>query len=70
VKRPVIAENGRRSTYLSGNLGAIHKALKATGTPWMFCPIRRVPMVSNTRADDVLSHLEYAQRCPVELRLL
>jgi hypothetical protein len=70
VSRAIIAEIGRQSAWLLGPMGAIHVALQRTGTPWMRCPRRHVPIVPARLVHDVLGDLEHLQHRPVEVRYI
>jgi hypothetical protein len=67
---PIICEIGRRSAWFWGPWKAIDTAITATGAPSMRCPKKRTVTVPIGYADDVLSHLDYAQRRTVELRMV
>ena len=67
--QPIEVEAGRRSAWIWGPWKPIDTAIRATGAPSMRCPKRKTTAVPITYLDDVISHLEYAQRRTVILRL-
>lgn len=69
VRGSVQVDVGRRSAWLSGPWKPIQRAIEVTGSPWMRCPRRKTITVPIQHLDDVISHLEHAQRTPVVLRM-
>ncbi|MDQ6875796.1 MAG: hypothetical protein M3042_12135 [Actinomycetota bacterium] len=68
MKAPAVVrvEVGRRSAWLWG--AGVHRALQATSTPFMRCPVYRTFTVPIDGLSDVLAYLEHARgRRVVEL---
>lgn len=65
----ITCEVGQWSAWLWGPHAWIQRALDVTGAPSMRCPKRRTVTVPIGFVDDVLAHLEHAQRRRIAMRI-